>query len=64
MAKVEEDIYERAARAGHHTPERLEWMRRHGIRPSTGPLGPMAPPAKQRPRWLAFLIRLFLGPGD
>jgi hypothetical protein len=64
VAKVEEDIYERAARAGRHTPDRLEWMRRRGIRPSTGPLTPLAPPVRQRPRWLAFLLRLFAGPGD
>ncbi len=63
MAKVEEDIYEQAARSGLHTPERLEWMRRNGIRPSTRPWVPHEP-AKQRPRWLAFLLRLVLSPGD
>jgi hypothetical protein len=59
MAKVEEDIYERAARSGRHTPETLEWMRSKGIIPSTGPYTPLAPPVKPRPRWQAFLIRLF-----
>jgi hypothetical protein len=55
MARVDEDIYERAARSGRHTPEKLEWMRRNGIIPSTGAPGPLAP---LRPRWLAFLIRI------
>lgn len=64
MAKVEEDVYERAARSGLHTPEKLEWMRRNGIRPSTGRWIDRGPPGKKRPRWLAFLLRLLLGPGD
>jgi len=59
MAKVEEDVYERAARSGLHTPERLEWMRSKGIIPSTGPYTPPAPLVKPRPRWQAFLIRVF-----
>ena len=59
MAKVEEDVYERAARSGLHTPERLEWMRSKGIIPSTGPYTPLAPLVKPRPRWQAFLIRVF-----
>lgn len=64
MAKIEEDVYERAARSGLHTPEKLEWMRRVGIIPSTGVWVDRGPPVKQRPRWLAFLLRLLLGPGD
>jgi hypothetical protein len=59
MAKVEEDVYERAARSGRHTPETLEWMRSKGIIPSTGPYTPLAPLVKPRPRWQAFLIRVF-----
>lgn len=64
MAKVEEDIYERAARSGLHTPEKLEWMRSKGIRPSTRGWIDHGPPGKKRPRWLAFLLRLVLGPAE
>ena len=52
-----EEAFEAAARSGLHTPERLEWMRKHNIRPASkrweGPSGPI----KLRPWWLAFLLR-------
>ncbi len=59
MAKVEEDVYERAARTGIYKPEDLEWMRRAGIRPALGPFGRTRTAVRQRPAWLAFFIRLF-----
>lgn len=57
MPQVENDIYEEAARSGLHTPEALERMRRLGIRPATKPWVPPMPLVKQRPAWLAFLLR-------
>jgi len=59
MAKVEEDVYERAARYGFYKPEELEWMRRARIRPALAPGSRIPTPVKQRPAWLAFLVRLF-----
>lgn len=58
MAKVEEDVYERAARTGLYTPEFLEQLRRGGIRPATNPGSRIFKPVKQRPAWLAFVLRL------
>ncbi len=59
MAKVEEDVYERAARFGFYTPEELDWMRRARIRPALAPGSRIPTPLRQRPAWLAFLLRLF-----
>jgi hypothetical protein len=59
MAKVEEDVYERAARFGFYKPEELEWMRRARIRPALAPGSRIPTPVKQRPALLAFFIRLF-----
>ena len=43
---------------------RDERLRAAGIRiPNYAEAGPMRPPVPQRPRWLAFLLRLVLGPG-
>ena len=58
MAKVEEDVYEKAARFGFYKPEELEWMRRARIRPALAPGSRLPTPVKQRPAWLAFFIRL------
>jgi hypothetical protein len=61
MIKMHEDLddlFEQAARSGLHTPERLAWMREHGIRPATHRWeGPREPPVRLRPAWLAFLLR-------
>ena len=52
-----DQMFEAAARSGLHTPERLERMRKRGIRPATRPWRPHPQPVKLRPRWLAFLLR-------
>ena len=49
-------LYEEAVRAGLATPEEVVWMREHRIRPATRPWIPPTP-VKQRPAWLAFLLR-------
>lgn len=50
-------LFAEAARSGLHTPERLEWMRQHGIRPATRRWQGPSEPVKLRPGWLAFLLR-------
>jgi hypothetical protein len=52
-----DDVFAEAARSGLHTPERLEWMRQHGIRPATRLWQGPSEPVKLRPDWLAFLLR-------
>lgn len=49
-------LYGEAIRAGLATPDKVEWMRQRGIHPATQPWTPPTP-AKQRPAWLAFLLR-------
>jgi hypothetical protein len=52
-----EEAFEAAALSGLYTPEQLEWMRQHKIRPASkeweGPSGRI----RLRPWWLAFLFR-------
>ena len=50
-----EEAFEAAARSGLHTPEQLEWMRKHGIRPATQPWRGPREPVKLR----AVVARLF-----
>jgi hypothetical protein len=52
-----DEVFEQAVRSGLHTPERLDWMRRHGIRPATQQWQGPSEPVKLRPGWLAFLLR-------
>lgn len=49
-------LYEQALQAGLATPEEVAWMRERGIRPATKRWTPPEP-VKQRPAWLAFLLR-------
>ena len=52
-----EEAFEAAALSGLYTPEQLEWMRQHKIRPASkeweGPSGTI----RVRSWWLAFLFR-------
>jgi len=50
-----DEVFAEAARSGLHTPERLAWMRQHGIRPATKRWEPREP-VKQRSAWLAFVL--------
>lgn len=40
-----------------HSPEAVAYLRAHGVRPATQPWDPSRRAAKQRPWWLAFIIR-------
>jgi hypothetical protein len=57
-----DEVFKRAAQTGWYTSEELDFFRRNGIRPATGRATGLAEPVKQRPAWLAFLLRTVLGP--
>jgi hypothetical protein len=40
-----------------HSPEAVAYLRAHGVRPATGSLNRPRVIAKQRPWWLALILR-------
>jgi hypothetical protein len=64
-AQVEEQDGEvRATRRSGFTAEEREALKELGWREGDGNFDPNWTPLRQRPRWLAFVYRMLLGPAE